>query len=200
MKKVAVSQRVDCYPERKEFRDAVDQNLISWLVCAGYLPVPVPNNLFLSIRSGCVLDAWLSQIAPDAVLLSGGNDIGVFAERDRTEARLLDYAKLYKIPLLGICRGMQMMSVWSGAKLQNVNNHVGVTHEIHGLVEGEVNSYHNQVIESCPPDFDVIACSEDYQIEAIRHKSLPWEGWMWHPERDPLLYKRDMCRLNQLFG
>ena len=48
----------------------------------------------------------------------------------------------------------------------------------------EVNSYHKWAIVDCPSNFEVKAHSDDNVIEAIRHKKLPWEGWMWHPERD----------------
>ena len=47
MKVVALSQRVDVFPERGESRDAIDQRLISFLLDAGFLPVPVPNGLCL---------------------------------------------------------------------------------------------------------------------------------------------------------
>ena len=36
-------------------------------------------------------------------------------------------------------------------------------------------------------------------IEAIRHATLPWEGWMWHPEREPVLHRQDIERLKALF-
>ena len=44
MKIVAVSQRVDVYPDRNERRDALDQRLITFLSVAGFVPVPVPNG------------------------------------------------------------------------------------------------------------------------------------------------------------
>ena len=39
------------------------------------------------------------------------------------------------------------------------------------------------------PDFNIIAKSSDGEIEGIKHSSLPWEGWMWHPERDKEINK-----------
>ena len=45
MNYVAVSQRIDFYFKRNEIRDALDQRIIQFLLKAGYLPVPVPNNL-----------------------------------------------------------------------------------------------------------------------------------------------------------
>jgi putative glutamine amidotransferase len=46
----------------------------------------------------------------------------------------------------------------------------------------------------------VIARSEDGSIEAIRHTSLLWEGWMWHPEREETFASHDIRRLKMLFG
>ena len=58
-------------------------------------------------------------------------------------------------------------------------------HRLEGEVSWEVNSFHEFAIESCPTDFKVFAtCSTDGSVEGIKHDTLPWEGWMWHPERD----------------
>ena len=45
LKVVAVSQRVDHFPDRNETRDALDQRMITFLLFAGFIPVPVPNGL-----------------------------------------------------------------------------------------------------------------------------------------------------------
>ena len=47
----------------------------------------------------------------------------------------------------------------------------------------EVNSFHDWGLDNCPPNFEIMARTNDGVIEAIKHKVLPWEGWMWHPER-----------------
>jgi putative glutamine amidotransferase len=64
---------------------------------------------------------------------------------------------------------------------------------------GEANSYHTQGLLSCPDGFTVLASSEDGEIEAIRHQTLLWEGWMWHPERSQDFAARDIERLRALF-
>ncbi len=207
MKLVAVSQRVDPYPDRNERRDALDQELNRFLLDVGLIPVPVPNLLKTDVGSSAKSEngvaAWLEQIGPGAVVLSGGNSIGECLERDETEGHLLDHAEKTGIPVLGICRGMQMMAVRAGAELVPIEGHVRTRHVLDrsgcgaGL-SAEVNSYHDWSVRDCPQDYEVIATSEDGAIEAMRHLHLPWEGWMWHPEREKPFSRSDLQRAGQV--
>lgn len=194
MKMVVVSQRVDVYPERNETRDALDQRLTAFIASCGYIPVPVPNSL------GDALREWLTFVQPAAVVLSGGNDISQCAERDDTERVLLTHAQERQLSALGICRGMQMMAHWAGASLHPVSGHVQTRHHLIGTISAEVNSYHGYSLYDCPEGFEVLARSEDGEIEAIRHRTLPWEGWMWHPEREDHFADDDIHRIKVLFG
>jgi putative glutamine amidotransferase len=146
------------------------------------------------------LYAWLRAIRPSAVVLSGGNNIGDFPERDATESSLLAWAEEMKIPVLGICRGMQLISVWGRGALKPVEGHVRTRHNLHGSIVGEVNSFHHLALSGCPPGYEVLARAEDEEIEAIRHLDLPWEGWMWHPEREQEFSLSDVSRARKLFG
>lgn len=202
---LAVSQRVDRVEGRGEKRDAVDQRLIRWLEESGFVPVPVPNALCRpdAGRPAEALDAWLDRLKPGGVVLSGGNDIGDEPERDRTEARLLERAEAGGWPVLGICRGLQMMTVQAGGSLGRVEGHVAVRHALEsgeGEWPAEVNSYHELGLEGCPPGYEVAARSPDGGIEALVHRSLPREGWMWHPEREETPAPEDRRRLRALFG
>jgi putative glutamine amidotransferase len=175
------------------------------LVHAGLLPVSVPNTLSVTDHQDePTLESWLQAIQPGALILSGGNDIGEYPARDATERYLLSWAETKRMPVLGICRGLQMMAVWSGVDLVRKEGHVGSRHQLvlpagNNEWSANVNSYHNWGLASCPAGFEITAQAEDGSIEAIRHIELPWEGWMWHPEREVQFFPQDIKRLKRLF-
>ena len=204
MKIVGISQRIDVFPDRNEVRDALDQHLIDFLLAAGFTPIPIPNRLNQTLSDGRhdrgALDVWLSAVRPQGIVLSGGNNIGQFIDRDLTENLLIDYASQNQLPLLGICRGMQVMAQWAGVGLHPAQGHTRTRHSIFGEINGEVNSYHDFSLQTCPEGFRILARSEEGEIEAISHESLSWEGWMWHPEREDFFDSRDIARVKTLFG
>lgn len=188
---IAVSQRTSKHRELDETRDVLDLRMTSWLMEVGMAPYPVPNNFFRKKN----LEDWLEHLQPQAILLSGGNDLGESKDRDQTEKILLEYAQVKDLPVLGICRGMQSLGVHFGSGLREVEGHVKVSHDV--VIEGEsvrVNSFHGFALDSVPEGFRVLATSSDGEIEAVTHRFKNWEGWMWHPEREspfnPFLIKR----------
>ena len=195
---IAISQRVDLWPARAESRDALDQRLTGWAASLGALAVPVPNTL------GDDLPQWLDAMRPTALLLSGGNDLGDSPERDRTEAGLLQHASQAGLPVLGICRGMQMMAHHAGGALVSLTGHAATRHALlgdlvaSGVLPAEVNSFHNWGLAACPHDYAVLATAPDGSIEAMRHRTLRWEGWMWHPERETRFGEGELARARQL--
>ena len=145
------------------------------------------------------LHKFLEWIRPAGIVISGGDDIGVHPERDLTEFELVNYAKKNGIPILGICRGMQVLGVFEGTDLMPVRNHARVRHMLNGDYTGEVNSYHNQALTKCPSGYTVLAEDLDGSIEAITHKERNWHGWMWHPEREPEFQASDINRVKGIF-
>ncbi len=100
------------------------------------------------------------------------------------------------MPVLGICRGLQVMNVFSGGTLiPDVAGHQGETLQhpvnlsgtlaaLYGGSEVMVNSFHHQVVERPGSGFRVTAMSSDGYIEAIEYEGLPFVvGVQWHPER-----------------
>lgn len=196
MKRIVVSQRIDYLEDRNEKRDALDQRLVEFLIRANCLAFPIPSYF----QNKQHLNQWLTVVQPDGMLLSGGNDLGDEPHRDQLERELLELAEHRRCPVLGICRGMQMMASHHGAILQPVKGHVRVHHELSGLIKGRANSYHTQKITACPNEYKVLAISEDGNIEAIGHQKLPFEAWMWHPEREPDFMQRDIDRARSIFA
>jgi gamma-glutamyl-gamma-aminobutyrate hydrolase PuuD len=195
---IAVSQRVDAHPARGERRDALDRRMTAWIVATGGLPVPVPNAL----AEAGALSGWLDAVRPDALLLSGGNDVGAEPARDATERALLAWAAAGGRPVLGLCRGLQMMAVAAGGTLARRAGHAGTRHGIAPETgpARTVNSYHDFGLGDLPPGYRATATAEDGTIEAVRHADLPWEGWMWHPEREGAFERTDLDRAAALWG
>ena len=181
--RVAISQRVDEVAKRNETRDALDVRLPKLLWDLGFLPLPLPSGIEVPAE-------YLVDLAPDAVVLSGGNNIGGAPARDALERAALEYAIERGRPVLGICRGMQMLNLFQGGLLRAVPGHTALRHRIFGPLvlakERQVNSYHDFSImrSDIGSEFEVLAWSEDGVVEAFRHYQLPWLGIMWHPERD----------------
>lgn len=160
----------------------------------------------------------------DAILLSGGGDIdpqkfngkthasidGVDPDRDRMEFELVTTARKRSLPLLGVCRGCQIMNVALGGtlytdisdqyqtNLQHSNkvfskiihtNKIQKGTKLAGIVSPgsiNVNSLHHQGIQVTGSGLIVNAKADDGLIEGIE---LPGDGFFlgvqWHPEALP---------------
>lgn len=179
MKRIYLTQRVEWIEDIRERRDALSQEWAALAEACGFLPLAVPNHLPAAGR-------LLEQLPPEGVILTGGNDLAAYGgdapERDETERLLVDWALEHRVPLLGICRGCQLLLDRFGTPLQRVEGHVRTEHTLGG--GDTVNSFHSWGALSCRPPLEALARSEDGVVEAVRHRDCPWiRGVMYHPER-----------------
>ncbi len=197
--RVGLTQRVDDLAERGERRDALDQAWAVGLARLGMIAIPVPNAAHDAVDVGDFVDAM--QL--DLVILTGGNDIASLPgavnaapERDSVERALLAAARERALPVLGVCRGMQMMIVEGGGALERTTGHVRTVHALTTtpgdslpLRDGRaVNSFHDwaATADGLPHGFIAVATAPDGTVEAMHHVELPHVAIMWHPERaDP---------------
>ncbi|MGH8966987.1 MAG: gamma-glutamyl-gamma-aminobutyrate hydrolase family protein, partial [Actinomycetes bacterium] len=163
----------------------------------------------------------------DAVIIAGGADVDPAAyrerphaetvrvrpDRDAWEVALLDAAEARDIPVLGVCRGMQVMAVRAGGLLdQHVPDHLGATtHSPGGDTYGEVDvithpdttirdvlgerttvrCHHHQAVRD-HPGYEVSARADDGVLEAMERPGERFEvAVQWHPEAgtDPRLFE-----------
>ena len=178
--------REDYFYNKSELRLGIDKKLIDWILTLGFNPILITNTNSLNYFH------YQSLSKIKGIILSGGNEINKRSLRYRIEKKLVDISKKKKIPLLGICHGLQFINSIEGGSLKKVNNHVRIKHNIKSKYDYplKVNSYHEYSINKLGKNFQVISKSNDGEIEAIGHKKYNWLGWMWHPERDKKFDKK----------
>jgi putative glutamine amidotransferase len=146
----------------------------------------------------------------DGLVLTGGTDVdparyGATAcattppldpERDEFELALLDAAMERELPVLAICRGLQLVNVSRGGTLHahladhhpasgrhDVSVEPGsLLHDLYGPVAG-VNSLHHQGIDRLGADLVVTARAPDGVVEGIELPGVRLLGVQWHPEQ-----------------
>jgi len=133
-------------------------------------------------------------------------------ERDEFEKQIYHYSKKQRLPLLGICRGMQYVNILEGGKVFEDNGEVShrihkkekedkvhpvrvlkgsLLYEVSRQEKGEVNSAHHQAVD---PDhlgtglmISALSATDDRLIEALEYKDKTNKAFMlcvqWHPER-----------------
>ncbi len=209
MKRIGITQRVEVIEAYNERRDCLDQ---AWERLFAHFKIdliPIPNT-----PSNVV--GWAQRQKLEGLLLSGGNDLAHLAntsnpapERDASEKALLHWAENNKLPVLGVCRGMQIMNWYLGGTLSKLQGHEACKHmvrpESNVSIFNEyymVNSFHNWGIFSSDLSqlLEPILLADDGTVEACKHKKLPWFGIMWHPERENNISEAlDLALLNTTF-
>jgi putative glutamine amidotransferase len=163
----------------------------------------------------------------DGILFSGGEDVHpslygkpefveeyglkeIIPERDRFEYEVIGKAFEAKKPVLGICRGLQLINVFLGGTLfpdiatlhqstahgkisgHDQNHEISIEsasmlHEISGMEKGFVNSAHHQSVDKPASQLRISALSEPSIVEAMEWKDPFDKSWLlmvqWHPER-----------------
>lgn len=195
----------------------LDKNYYLSVIKAGGIPLMIPISSDIE-----VIEAQVDLL--DGIILSGGPDINpllfneepleklgtISSERDDFEMKLLECAYKKKKPILGICRGIQIINTFFGGTVlqdisydTNVKTHIkhdqstsagAVTHTINiqkdsflYKIFGEkviTNSYHHQSVNKAAPDFKVTGTTTDNVIEVIEKIDASdfILGVQFHPE------------------
>lgn len=208
-------EEVDKEPFLGEERLNLNKNYVQAIIKAGGIPILLPF-----VQEEREVQAQLHLI--DGLLLSGGYDIqstlygeephpdlgSVYPERDQYELTLLKIAATQNKPILGICRGMQLINVAFGGTLYQdiaqaslsgqllhfqrarsfVASHtVELTARLYQIFEQKsmmTNSFHHQAIKNLAPGFQVNARTKDGLIEGIEKEGNSFLlGVQWHPEK-----------------
>ena len=104
------------------------------------------------------------------------------------------------LPVLGVCRGMQVIQQRHGIPLVRVEGHVTAKQIIQINREPmQVNSYHRFGARESRPPLEVWAIAEDGVIKAVRHAARPTTGIMWHPERSTPFSGADIALFRRVF-
>ncbi|MBT3536434.1 MAG: C26 family cysteine hydrolase domain-containing family [Rhodospirillaceae bacterium] len=208
MRRIGLTQRVDAVPGRDERRDGLDQRWQSVFADLGALAIPLPN-------SGAGAETLIDTLDLQGIVLTGGNDVAeapqagnVAPERDRLERDLVRICLARALPLLGVCRGMQMINVALGGHLGRTTGHAGAAHPISVSDDGpwpdrwQVNSYHDVCIprDGLAPGLRCLAVSENGDVEAFRHDDGGCHGIMWHPERELPHRAEDLAFMARALG
>lgn len=191
----------------------VKNTFVQAIRCCGGLPILLPPGQ--PEESAAILEVV------DGLIFSGGGDLdpatyngeyhpaisAVDNTRDAFELKLFSQALSSDIPILGVCRGLAVMAVASGASLvshiplefgelvaHTGDSEEGVKHEVKinpqshlaSIMEAttvEVVSMHHQSIRTLPDGWRLAARAIDGVVEAIEYEHHPWViGVQWHPE------------------
>ncbi len=200
------SPRIGVSANRREGQACIAETYIQAILQAGGAPVIIP-----AMMDWQALTSIVNSI--DGLLMTGGGDINPLflgeepipalqdgdTLRDAFDLALIRLASNRQIPMMGICRGHQILNVaFGGNILQDIYTQSDhpvlkhsqkfpreqVSHSVK-LNTGEtiyVNSFHHQAIKNIAPEFIETAIAPDGINEGIRHPEKNIFSVQWHPE------------------
>lgn len=188
----------------------LDQRWTALIERLGAWPLPLANGVQ-------DVDGYLDGLGLDALVLTGGNDIAALPEasdgapeRDRFETAAYRYFLRHRKPVLGVCRGAQMINHLAGGRLVQVSGHAGGRHNLvwaetapgYWDRPAEVNSYHGWAIppDGLAPGMEALAWGRDGTIEAFRSARERVDAIVWHPEREEALSPAGLAYLAAALG
>ncbi len=179
---------IDCYPEKQKYKGKVESYLVLLRKFSDDVVVAGCHNLAQSDTLG------RARVSPfDAVVISGSL---MMLEKEDPPARLVEFVRRLRCPVLGICFGHQLLGRAFGAEVRSSAQFLEQLEKVRILVPG--NIFHGlgseiEVLEShreyLEPDsvksrgWQILAVSDSCPVEAMRHKELPFYGVQFHPER-----------------
>ncbi len=226
MKNILVTQRA----KKNKYGcdvDVLEQAYVSYLEKFEVRLILIPNS------TSQLAKYFDINLQIHGIILSGGNDVSpelyggddklssdISTARDHCEKKVLDIAIKKKIPVFGICRGLQFINVYFGGRInQDIHQKHGDTHrpaQDHKLIIKEnsiidslsskgltTNSFHNQgvFVEDLSVSLKTFVVEEAVGlVEGLYHPHLPIAAVQWHPERgdtrplDTLLTKSFLAR------
>ena len=207
MKYIAITQRLIENTSYYEIRESLDIAWGKFFKEINIIPITLPINYDFEI--------YFKNINIEGILLTGGNDIDInqtntlSQKRDSFEKKLISYGIYHNIPILGVCRGMQMIATYFDARLKKIEGHINIKHTLKINKKSKyfqeldhlktVNAFHNYTIDSINNDFIISARDEKNHIKAIEHKYLKIFGQMWHSEREKPFNSHELNLIYKFF-
>jgi putative glutamine amidotransferase len=190
-----------------ELREALDIKWGALFQELNFLPIVLPIEYDF--------EKYFKTIGIDGILLTGGNDLSSFKpsttslQRDVFEKKLIDYGIKNDVPILGVCRGMQLIAEYFGSSFKRIEGQISIKHSLeinknskyfNKLIKlDKVNSYHNYAVSDVPNELLISATDESGIIKSIEHRQYKIFGQMWHSERESPFNKQEKILIKDFF-
>jgi len=205
MKKIGITMRSSNAKNYDEPRDALARGWYRFLQHMDW-----GDNWILLPNLGTDILSYVEKWGIEGIVFSGGDDFGADLERDITEQALLSYCVVNNLPVLGVCRGAQLINRYYGGELEKTSTelHVANRHSIKCIPSlpwnesaqlSDVNSYHSNKLSLPLPDSLQGFAFFEQECEGFYHLDNLTVGVMWHPEREEIISQFDKLMFQWLF-